>query len=159
MSGMPPQSRSWPASAPSWNSTMVFNYSPAARFVNWAPSAFPLLDSRHSLWCHWMSVSMGRDQQVGMALVHSFVLRAGSSILWKRSSDLPRRSSTDGGPPVSTGKGRTGKEGARRMGMCRKRLSAASCPGGCGGCFASVSWDAGKGPSRTAHPCIPPGWG
>lgn len=28
VSGMPPQSRSWPASAPSWKSTAVFNYRP-----------------------------------------------------------------------------------------------------------------------------------
>lgn len=151
MSGMPLQSCSWPASAPSWNSRVVFNYSPTARFVNWAPSAFPPLDSKGSQWRHCTSVSVDRDQQVGMALVHSFVPGAGSSISW--------RSSMAGGPPVSAGKGRTGKEGTRKMGMCRKRLSAASCPGGCKGCFVSVSWGAGKGPSRTDHPCIPPGWG
>lgn len=99
MSGMPPQSRSWPASAPSWNSTMVFNYSLAARFVNWAPSAFPPLDSRDSPWCHCTSVNVDRDQQVGMALVHSFVPGAGSSISWRRSSAPRRRSTMPGGPP------------------------------------------------------------
>lgn len=57
VSGMPPQSRSWPASVPSWKSTVVFNYGPTARFVNRAPSAFPLLDFKDSPWCNCKSAA------------------------------------------------------------------------------------------------------
>ena len=145
VSGMPPQSRSWPASAPSWKSMAVFNYGPAARFVNRVPSAFPLLHFKDLPRCNCKSAArlrarrgISRWERLCAAAAPGKVPGAGSSISWTSGSDLPRRSGAAGGPPAGAGKGRTGKEGAQRMETCRKSLSAASCPRGCGGCFVST---------------------
>lgn len=58
--------------------------------------------------------------------------------------------------PGGAGKGRAGKEGAWRMETCRKRLSAASCPRGCGGAARSCAAAGVRGRGRAGRLVLHP---
>lgn len=121
-----------------------FNSSAAAGFVNPAPSASPLRDSKGSSGCccesaawsrihrwewHQEGDRAGAESPGGAAQIS---LGAGTESL-EGSAVISSRAGTEaespGGAWRAPEKGRTD----RRMGMCAQSLSAAPCPQGCGG--------------------------
>lgn len=147
VSGMPPQSRSWPASSPSWKSTAVFNYGPAARFVNRAPSAFPLLDFKGSPRCNCKSAARLRARR-GISRWERLCAaphREQVAASWRSSSDLPRRSGAAGGPPVGAGKGESRKRGSAEDGNVSEAPVGSILSQRMRGCFVSMGCAVGGG--------------
>lgn len=177
VSGMPPQSRSWPASAPSWKSTAIFNYGPAARFVNRAPSAFPLLDFKDSLRYNCKSaaclparsgISRWERLCAATATVPGKVPGAGSSIPHGAAAQIsPGGAARLEGSPGGRGEGESRKRGSAEDGnvseapvgsILSQRMRGVLCVCGLRGA-APQRGVARKGMSKAADPCIPPGWG